>query len=249
MSMYRDASSLVASLNSIGINQIELIHAITPEDLPCKQESLHHVHKSFGRQLSCREVAVSISHQIVREKIVSDNFEWALVLEDDAILINNSPSLKIFKSLTKYTFLPTILSLFAEQYGVFYPSEEKFIYNTIKKPDYALAYLINLRACIFMLENSKGVHLSPADWPCFIPNKMFKAISPSIFLHPIELSKSIVEEDRIIALTKKMTFKTIFCQKFIRIIFEIFSLFGRKIGVSQINSPKLRSVIIRGVKN
>jgi GR25 family glycosyltransferase involved in LPS biosynthesis len=249
VSEYRDAFKLVESLNSIGLYNIEVVNAITPKNLPCRFELSDHVHRSKVRQLSCREVAVSISHQIIKEKIVSDGAQWALILEDDAILIDNPKNLIIFESLASQTSSPAIISLFAEQYGIFYPSKEDFIYKTIKKPDYAIAYLINLKACVFFLEHSNVIHTHFADWPSFIPNKMFKAVFPSIFVHPAQLNESAVQKERSIAALKKMTYRSIIRRRFFRIVFEMFSLIGKKEGDSKIDSDKLRSSVLRGVRN
>ena len=246
---YRDAKPLVSTLSFLGFKQIEVINAVTPEDLPCNQAGKEHMHQGIERELSCREVAVSISHHLIREKIISDQLEWGLVLEDDAVLLEESLIFDTVEALSKQGTKPTLVSLFSEQFGIFYGRKSDFFYKTLKKPDYALAYFINFQACAYLTCCTKFIHLFPADWPRFVPSSMFLATKSSVFVHPIEPDKSIVGADRDRVLGKKLGWRNDIRRKFDRTLFEFSLLLGQRIGKSQINSPQLRSVKIGGLHN
>lgn len=63
-----------------------MIDAIEGKDL--QQEYLNSLDYSYNKPSCANEVACSLSHQMIYQKIINNGNEWAIILEDDAIIDN-----------------------------------------------------------------------------------------------------------------------------------------------------------------
>ncbi|MEX5954459.1 glycosyltransferase family 25 protein [Providencia vermicola] len=61
-----------------------MIDAVEGKDLP--SDYLNSLNFQYNKPSCANEVACSLSHQLIYKKIVNSNYEWAIILEDDAII-------------------------------------------------------------------------------------------------------------------------------------------------------------------
>lgn len=96
--------SCTKNLTEIGLSPIIFSatdgNKLTKEDLHCVQnKQINEIHLALNRkvtidhQLEPREIGCSLSHLKLYQKIIKENYDFALILEDDAILTKNIVSL------------------------------------------------------------------------------------------------------------------------------------------------------------
>jgi glycosyl transferase family 25 len=84
-----DRKQLIESrLANLGIKNYEIIKAVDGEQLPEDLSELYNkdISLELQRELKRSEIACSLSHVEIARKIVNDNLEYAIILEDDAEL-------------------------------------------------------------------------------------------------------------------------------------------------------------------
>ena len=142
-----------------------------------------------GPRMSDAEIACALSHIQVYRRIVQNDIDWALILEDDAI---PTPDVRTFienrhyidADLTQLHFNRTRVSRLGRKH--LFGSCSSYVRTKFKSPSTA-GYVISNRAARHILKN--GVPISQrADWPnCveeFISEKRFRVVCPPIVKHP-----------------------------------------------------------------
>lgn len=84
-----DRRQLIESrLNALGIKNYEIIEAVDGQELPIDLNKLYDEQAAIiiHRQLKKTEIACSLSHIKIAQKIINDNIDYAIILEDDAEL-------------------------------------------------------------------------------------------------------------------------------------------------------------------
>ena len=153
-----------------------------------------------GPSMSDAEFACALSHIQVYRRIVQDDIDWALVLEDDAI---PTPIVKTYienryyedADLTQLHFNRTRVSRLGRKH--LFGAHSSYVRSKFKSPS-AVGYVISIRAARHILENGVPV-TQRSDWPkCveeFISEKRFRVVSPPIVKHP----KKHVDDQSIIS--------------------------------------------------
>ena len=158
-----------------------IFHALTPLDLGCVNLDNSHTHT---KSLTCNEFAASLSHQAARNFSVVFELDWVLFLEDDAILDDNFfTTLGNLIELSKFVEREVAFHLFPEQFGLLKTTDDK-LFSIMILPDYAVGYLMNLKAIKFSVRYTHLAQNFLADWPNYIKKIDWFAPYESMIRHP-----------------------------------------------------------------
>lgn len=158
--------------------------------------------------------AASMSHAFLYKKIVDENIQNAIILEDDAILDENFKYL-IDKNLLENCGFDFVLLCYINlaywKFTKMLPVFGKFKFvKFINVPGNAAAYFVNLNGAKNMLSNIFPIS-DFADWPKDISKLNSAAIFPRIVNHPpITEENSSIEKSRKLAKQKKVLRKFIY---------------------------------------
>ena len=139
----------------------------------------------YGRRLLQGEIGCALAHRIARQRITQ---KWALILEDDAVISQDS-----IRSLPAYFSAlghqnPIIISLFN---GV----ETNLSRNSVRRirhmPSSTLAYVAT--SAVQALESDHSRQIGTADWPLDLASARFYALW-GLGVHEYD-SKSLVDSD------------------------------------------------------
>ena len=188
-------------------NQIEIVDAITPNDLdPDYLLKISEIGSTLlGRKISKVEIAVTQSHKKCYELAVNKNNAIALIFEDDMNIYDTN---KLQKTLVEHkdSVLPMISTLYTPMWGIWRYSLENFW--AVIPPAYACSYLINLTAMQIALENES---IGLADWPIWSEKIYFQFVVNNI-IHQTD-TESTIEEFRQISIEDKNKFSLVFLFK------------------------------------
>ena len=157
--------------------------------------------KRKGLTLSDAEFACALSHIHIYRRIVRDNIDWALVLEDDAL---PTPELKTFikerhyadADLTQLHFFSTRVSRTGQKH--LFDSYYSYLRTKFKSQS-AAGYVISSHAARHILENGLPI-TQQADWPkCvedLIAKKRIRVVHPYIVRHSPLAGQSILSNYR-----------------------------------------------------
>lgn len=147
--------------------------------------------------LSDGEIACSVGHRNIYEKILSQNLDIAFVLEDDAL-----PSDKIIEVFTELRKMklekPAVVSLFFQKENSPLSIRTNLnladtdVRRLITPPRHTVAYIINRKACEILLLTPKVV--GRADWPITANLIDFYGVDPQPIYH--SAADSFIDEDR-----------------------------------------------------
>jgi GR25 family glycosyltransferase involved in LPS biosynthesis len=159
-----------------------------------------------GRMPTGPEIGCALSHQVCIRQAKDLDAEYALIFEDDAILISElAPYVKIIEQLPLDK--PNILQLYYEAGSIvnkktlsnFEQLDSYMVGRFFTPPGGTVAYLMNRQAIeIFAIhEKVEGV----ADWPPFSDALDFWACFPTPIRHPV--GNSMIEHSRSTNQTKE----------------------------------------------
>jgi glycosyl transferase, family 25 len=138
-------------------------HALSPSDLE-KIYDPKLAEKSYGRPLALPEIGCALSHRLVYERMLAERLEYALVLEDDAILKDeffNFPFLDIDVSMD-------IMSLYTSGSFVRQAAHSSIgnwrLHRAAGFANNTVGYLVTAQGADRLLAASKPVRFV-ADWP------------------------------------------------------------------------------------
>jgi len=205
-------------------------------------------------KLSPIEIATSISHQRARKLAFDLGCEWAIILEDDAEILNgfvNIPNLiaKIdfnFKHVSELA-----IHLYPEQFGILKSNLNEPYLRILSLPDCAVAYAMNKNALKASLE-IQGIESEVADWHPAMRKFSWFAPNASLVRHPDVRDPSVrsltagPRNDRINArsVIDKMLSYPMMKIFFLRIILR----YSKSYGNNPISKEKLRTRILASHK-
>lgn len=149
------------------------------------------------RQVTDAELACSLSHRIAWERFLRSDGEWALVLEDDAIL---DARIGRFLAAGSYRAAPMLLLHHRNARvlgrGSIIAGTESRLEALACSPWRSTAYTINRPVALRLIEEQSPVR-SLADWPIDIASVGAQALVPEIVGHPPQgAASSVLEIDR-----------------------------------------------------
>lgn len=136
-----------------------------------------------GRLLADSELAASLSHHDVYERVAKDGLAGAIVLEDDAILTDGFVE---FLRREDYRRFDMVLLDHWKAWVAPDPLEEMpgyRIHRLALSPDLATGYTISRRAAAYLLQETTPVRAVP-DWPGDIASFGAVAVHPRLVDHP-----------------------------------------------------------------
>lgn len=194
----------------------EFVDAIYGKDLTEIQLSslnLQSAQQRLNRKLSPGEIGCTLSHLKAYGKLVSNNYEWACILEDDAILdsrfidfIRESTSTSILKPSNIYMLggqdgLPASDFIARSFFSKINLSNQVF-FKTIDSYEYIFrtcCYLISSAMATRFLNLSENIFFVADDWLFFHEIGVVENIYISDFVqHPKDLSGSHIETERLV---------------------------------------------------
>ena len=153
-----------------------------------------------GRIMADVEFACSLSHMKTYQKIVDENIQWSLIMEDDAI-----PSYELIAYLegrhfedAQFTQLIYGMPTYVHRKGKrpVFGKYRSYLRSRAGKSPAAVGYIISYSAANFILENGFPIS-NIADWPdCvgkLVQDKEFRIVYPPLIYHPAERSGSILD--------------------------------------------------------
>jgi GR25 family glycosyltransferase involved in LPS biosynthesis len=151
-----------------------------------------------GRDPLPGEIGCAKSHLNVYSKIINNKISWALILEDDAEILNST---ELFQAIHAFVSddvqFPAVYSLYTENFPAknlhLEQVEEEFIKTKIAPPT-TVAYLINNQAARLFLQIQNPIKFV-ADWPFTGDKCRFYLTTRSLFLHHNTNSSIVVSKD------------------------------------------------------
>jgi len=221
-----------------------IFRALSPLFLGCENPDNNHSHTE---SLTCNEFAASLSHQAARNFAVVFELDWVLFLEDDAILADDFfVTLDNLTGSNEFAEKEVAFHLFPEQFGLLKTAYNK-LFSIIILPDYAVGYLMNLKAIKFTVGYTHHAQNFLADWPKYIKKINWFAPYESMIRHPKldykysdELSS--IEKFRQIKHESYSFYDKLLSRELMRKIFLVFlKPFTKAYGDSSIKAPLLRT--------
>ena len=196
-----------SQMKSLGL-AFEFFDAIDGrQGLPNKYESMVDrklAKKRIGADISDSEIACALSHALVYKKIIDENIDNAIILEDDCILGDDFAEMvknKLCENSGKgfiYLYHLHARAIYGSK-GIFYKE-----YNSVKLAKVAkstVAYYLTLKIAKELYKDSVPISYF-ADWSLDLVG-LFNvvAIMPRIIQHP-KLENSVLEKDRVFSKNK-----------------------------------------------
>lgn len=171
--------------------------------------------EAYGRLLSPSEVGCSLSHVRAYEEFLKSDAKFALILEDDVIGDENSVK-KAFETAAKMDAGSALIcgaqdgldgrfSAFGKKLENDFWLVSKRSYGTIYR---AAAYVLDRRAAEKLLQAHKKALCVADFWRILLLQNGLKMYFSDIFAHPLDLSGSNIQAERVQRVRDKASFKT-----------------------------------------
>jgi hypothetical protein len=138
--------------------------------------------------LSKLELSVGLSHITARSFGLSLNSDWVFVLEDDAIVLDNSKLSEAISDAVSFFCSddPVAISFFPGQYGVFRKVRKSKKYlRVLRVPDYSVATLYSRQALVTSNKLIEAQIGPLPDWPKVLRQHLkWFAVSDFLVDHP-----------------------------------------------------------------
>jgi hypothetical protein len=229
---------------TVSPKSIVIMEASTPGDL-----NLEITNK--GSRTTPIEKSISLSHHRARRIALDSSPDWAIILEEDALLTSNPCNFYDFFSEIDKRFMsdrPLAVHFAPEQFGIMLRTKNTNFLTSFVLADCAVAYGLNRASLIYSCRYLPALD-EVADWPKYM--RKLKWLSPiqSIFLHPdlknneaISSTIKVRTEHRI----SHNTFSKIFNTSLIRLAtFSFCSRFGKVYGEGYSVNEKFRSRVLQ----
>lgn len=240
-------SQLVLELRTRGLDDVHVMSAVTPQGLG-NFESVTPA-SGFVDTISPIERAISHSHNQARLLARQQGWDWALILEEDAMVTGTKDSLDLmiqeFDHL-QLNFYPVAIHLFPEQHGLLGHINKGTLYKVYWVPDYAVGYLLNSAALRESTESFATHTIQVADWPDLMRSLKWWAPKRSWALHPMVSEEiSATQRTRKIAQRSIPLVRKILSRGYwIGFLLPFFAKLFKQYGNHEIPATNLRSVII-----
>jgi hypothetical protein len=244
-------SDLISDLRTRGISEVLVMSAVTPQEVG--KFPPFPIDHDFRNDISLVEQAISHSHNQARILARQQDWNWGLILEEDAIVAGTKDSLNlVIKEVESIGLdsVPLAIHLFPEQHGILRMKKSESLYRIHWVPDYAVGYLLNSSALRRSTELFSSQKLQVADWPNFMRKIKWFAPSQSWVLHPLvteEISATQKSRKNIqvrISQIRKLVLPGYWIGFVLPILGKVFRLYG----AHDIPDENLRSVLIAGPK-
>ncbi len=134
--------------------------------------------------LSLPEYGCSLSHASLYQKMVDESIDYALIMEDDAIVL---PNITRFLRLRCYEKAPFMMLYHGRAYvdrHFSIPLFDNYVARKLRlNSAYAVAYTLSLEAAKAMNEAARPVNTIP-DWPTDIAELGAHIVRPVLVQHP-----------------------------------------------------------------
>lgn len=171
--------------------------------------------EAYGRLLSPSEVGCSLSHARVYEEFLKSDASFALILEDD-VIGDESGIKKAFETAAKMDAGSALVcgaqdglegrfSAFGKKLDEDFWLVSKRSYGTIYR---AAAYVLDRRAAEKILQTHKKALCVADFWQILLLKNGLKMYFSDIFAHPLDLSGSNIQAERVQRARDKASFKT-----------------------------------------
>jgi hypothetical protein len=195
------------------------------------------------------EEAISHSHNQARILAKRHGWRWALILEEDAIVLGTRDSLNLMIQEIENSQTnshPNAIHLFPEQHGLLGHSKANNLCKIYWVPDYAVGYLLNSEALQRSIELFTSQKTQVADWPDFMRSLEWWAPNRSWVLHPLvsEEISATQKSRKHVQLSVSLPSKLVSRGYWIGIILPFFSKVFDVYGTHEIPDENLRSVLV-----
>ena len=171
--------------------------------------------EAYGRLLSPSEVGCSLSHARAYEEFLKSDARLALILEDD-VIGDESGVKKAFETAAKMDAGSALVcgaqdglegrfSAFGKKLDEDFWLVSKRSYGTIYR---AAAYVLDRRAAEKILQTHKKALCVADFWQILLLKNGLKMYFSDIFAHPLDLSGSNIQAERVQRARDKASFKT-----------------------------------------
>lgn len=171
--------------------------------------------EAYGRLLSPSEVGCSLSHVRAYEEFLKSDAQFALILEDD-VIGDESGIKKAFETAAKMDAGSALVcgaqdglegrfSAFGKKLDEDFWLVSKRSYGTIYR---AAAYVLDRRAAEKILQTHKKALCVADFWQILLLKNGLKMYFSDIFAHPLDLSGSNIQAERVQRVRDKASFKT-----------------------------------------
>lgn len=171
--------------------------------------------EAYGRLLSPSEVGCSLSHVRAYEEFLKSGASFALILEDD-VIGDESGIKKAFETAAKMDAGSALIcgaqdglegrfSAFGKKLDEDFWLVSKRSYGTIYR---AAAYVLDRRAAEKILQTHKKALCVADFWQILLLKNGLKMYFSDIFAHPLDLSGSNIQAERVQRARDKASFKT-----------------------------------------
>ena len=171
--------------------------------------------ETYGRLLSPSEVGCSLSHARAYEEFLKSDARFALILEDD-VIGDESGIKKAFETAAKMDAGSALIcgaqdglegrfSAFGKKLEDDFWLVSKRSYGTIYR---AAAYVLDRRAAEKILQTHKKALCVADFWQILLLKNGLKMYFSDIFAHPLDLSGSNIQAERVQRVRDKASFKT-----------------------------------------
>jgi hypothetical protein len=240
-------SRLVSELRARGLEEILILPAVTPREVANFQSNS--VGGGLIVNISPIEEAISHSHNQARILAKRHGWRWALILEEDAIVLGTRDSLNLMIQEIENSQTnshPNAIHLFPEQHGLLGHSKANNLCKIYWVPDYAVGYLLNSEALQRSIELFTSQKTQVADWPDFMRSLEWWAPNRSWVLHPLvsEEISATQKSRKHVQLSVSLPSKLVSRGYWIGIILPFFSKVFDVYGTHEIPDENLRSVLV-----
>ena len=171
--------------------------------------------EAYGRLLSPSEVGCSLSHVRAYEEFLKSDAKFALILEDD-VIGDESGIKKAFETAVRMDAGSALVcgaqdglegrfSAFGKKLDEDFWLVSKRSYGTIYR---AAAYVLDRRAAEKILQTHKKALCVADFWQILLLKNGLKMYFSDIFAHPLDLSGSNIQAERVQRTRDKASFKT-----------------------------------------
>ncbi|KGA60058.1 glycosyltransferase 25 family protein [Proteus vulgaris] len=203
--------SIQHQADKLGLN-VEFIEAVNGKDL--SEDEINILSKDFHQHgMTHGVLGCSLSHIKIYEKMIKDNIDIALILEDDALL--NENIIESYNLIENYNYKnkhkPNVYLLsVVNEYIDTFKTKLSTKYNLVNviDADYTYGYMLNIKAANNLLNFLTPVWIEADKWRFMREHGAIKL--KAIIPHVIDVTPlsavSTLESDRSITLEKRIAF-------------------------------------------
>lgn len=215
--------------NGLDFNFIDAVYGKDLKDPELSLLPINTAESRLKRKLTPGEVGCTLSHLKVYSQLASSDHDWVCILEDDALLTSEFVNFVKSFDKDKHKLLPDNLYLLGGQEGIFqskYIAQSRFtklevgdsfFHKTVGSHDHIFrtcCYLMSKDMANNILSLSKRKFFVSDDWAYFIQLGIIKEIYlTSIVSHPIDLSGSHLEAERLLSFDSSTSVKQTYVTK------------------------------------